>query len=31
VVDPTAPIRLGVIGTGLAVEQLHWPALRRTP
>jgi predicted dehydrogenase len=22
-------IRLGVIGTGLAVEQLHWPALRR--
>jgi predicted dehydrogenase len=31
VVDPTAPIRLGVIGTGLAVEQLHWPALRRMP
>jgi predicted dehydrogenase len=26
-----APIRLGVIGTGLAVEQLHWPALRRMP
>ncbi len=24
-----APIRLGVIGTGLAVEQLHWPALKR--
>jgi predicted dehydrogenase len=23
------PIRLGLIGTGLAVEQLHWPALRR--
>ncbi len=23
------PIRLGVIGTGLAVEQLHWPALRQ--
>ncbi len=22
-------IRLGIIGTGLAVEQLHWPALRR--
>ena len=22
-------IRLGVIGTGLAVEQLHWPALKR--
>jgi predicted dehydrogenase len=28
--DRTAPpIRLGIIGTGLAVEQLHWPALRR--
>jgi predicted dehydrogenase len=25
------PIRLGVIGTGLAVEQLHWPALRQMP
>lgn len=25
------PIRLGVIGTGLAVEQLHWPALRQLP
>ena len=25
------PIRLGIIGTGLAVEQLHWPALRRMP
>jgi predicted dehydrogenase len=24
-------IRLGVIGTGLAVEQLHWPALRQMP
>lgn len=23
------PIRLGIIGTGLAVEKLHWPALRR--
>lgn len=23
------PLRLGIIGTGLAVEQLHWPALRR--
>jgi predicted dehydrogenase len=22
-------IRLGIIGTGLAVEQLHWPALRK--
>lgn len=29
--DSTQPIRLGVIGTGLAVEQLHWPALRRMP
>lgn len=27
----TRPIRLGVIGTGLAVEQLHWPALKRMP
>ena len=25
------PIRLGVIGTGLAVEQLHWPALKQMP
>jgi predicted dehydrogenase len=25
------PIRLGLIGTGLAVEHLHWPALRRMP
>jgi predicted dehydrogenase len=25
------PIRLGIIGTGLAVEKLHWPALRRMP
>jgi predicted dehydrogenase len=24
----TPPIRLGLIGTGLAVEKLHWPALR---
>jgi predicted dehydrogenase len=23
------PIRLGIIGTGLAVEKLHWPALAR--
>ncbi len=23
------PIRLGIIGTGLAVEKLHWPALER--
>jgi predicted dehydrogenase len=21
------PLRIGVIGTGLAVERLHWPAL----
>jgi len=27
--DTAAPVRLGVIGTGLAVEQLHWPALKR--
>lgn len=26
---PVPPIRLGLIGTGLAVEKLHWPALRR--
>jgi predicted dehydrogenase len=26
---PIPPIRLGLIGTGLAVEKLHWPALRR--
>ena len=25
------PIQLGIIGTGLAVEQLHWPALKRMP
>jgi len=25
------PIRLGIIGTGLAVEKLHWPALKRMP
>jgi predicted dehydrogenase len=25
------PIRLGLIGTGLAVEKLHWPALLRMP
>ncbi|HVC35150.1 MAG TPA: Gfo/Idh/MocA family oxidoreductase [Chloroflexota bacterium] len=24
-------IRLGIIGTGLAVERLHWPALKRLP
>ena len=26
-----SPIRLGIIGTGLAVEKLHWPALRQMP
>lgn len=26
---PSRPVRLGIIGTGLAVEKLHWPALRR--
>ena len=25
------PLRLGVIGTGLAIERLHWPALRQMP
>jgi predicted dehydrogenase len=25
---PIPPIRLGLIGTGLAVEKPHWPALR---
>ena len=25
------PIRLGIIGTGLALERLHWPALRDLP
>lgn len=25
------PIQLGIIGTGLAVEKLHWPALKRMP
>jgi predicted dehydrogenase len=30
--DPNQqPLRLGIIGTGLAVEQLHWPALKRMP
>lgn len=29
--DTPRPVRLGVIGTGLAVEQLHWPALKRMP
>ncbi|MDQ6833079.1 MAG: Gfo/Idh/MocA family oxidoreductase [Chloroflexota bacterium] len=29
--DTPRPIRLGIIGTGLAVEQLHWPALVRMP
>jgi predicted dehydrogenase len=25
------PVRLGIIGTGLALERLHWPALRQMP
>ena len=25
------PLRVGAIGTGLAMERLHWPALRRLP
>ncbi len=29
--DAPRSVRLGVIGTGLAVEQLHWPALVRMP
>lgn len=29
--ESTGRIRLGIIGTGLAVELLHWPALRRMP
>jgi len=29
---PTSrPIRLGIIGTGLATKKLHWPALRQLP
>jgi predicted dehydrogenase len=33
VASPVArpPIRLGVIGTGLAARRLHWPALARMP
>ncbi|HEY8599869.1 MAG TPA: Gfo/Idh/MocA family oxidoreductase [Thermomicrobiales bacterium] len=26
--ETSRPIRLGIIGTGLALERLHWPALR---
>ena len=26
-----APIRVGAIGTGLAMDRLHWPAIRRLP
>src|SRR4051812_18797569 len=29
--DNPRSIRLGIIGTGLAVELLHWPALRQMP
>ncbi len=25
------PLRVGVIGTGLAMDRLHWPAIRRLP
>ena len=28
---PTRPIRLGIIGTGLAAKRLHWPTLRQMP
>jgi predicted dehydrogenase len=27
--ETPSAIRLGVIGTGLALERLHWPALKR--
>lgn len=27
----TTPLRLAIIGTGLAVEKLHWPALKQMP
>jgi predicted dehydrogenase len=30
-VVPDRPIRLGIIGTGLAVKKLHWPALVQIP
>jgi predicted dehydrogenase len=26
-----APLRIGAIGTGLAMDRLHWPAIRRLP
>jgi len=29
--DTQRPIRLGIIGTGLAVKKLHWPALVKLP
>jgi predicted dehydrogenase len=28
---PRPPIRLGIIGTGLAARKLHWPALAKMP
>lgn len=33
IVAPPAyrPIRIGAIGTGLAMDRLHWPAIRRLP
>ena len=27
---PAPPLRLGIVGTGLALQQLHWPALRQS-
>ena len=27
--EPARRIRLGIVGTGLAIEKLHWPALRQ--
>jgi predicted dehydrogenase len=29
--DRQRTVRLGIIGTGLAIEKLHWPALRQLP
>ena len=28
---PYPPLRIGAIGTGLAMDRLHWPAIRRLP
>jgi predicted dehydrogenase len=27
----TSPLTVAIIGTGLAVEKLHWPALKQMP